>query len=807
MKKYCTLLILALIATISCNRVENIFRGDSDKVKIVINGCEEYDNTRSIVKINPDAKANVTFSFENNDLLGVFPDVDYSQQLKLKAVGADKDGKSFSGNTVGWLLNGEKSYAAYYPFNADYHQRPDNIVFSYKGQKQVGNGNTESNLAHLGGYTFLYSKPVRPSDNSATFGMNNASAFLHIRHFSENGGTFTKMTISANDGSKSIPTALKANLFPKGTGAVSDTVAIDSLSTSIAVNLDNYTVEAKQNLNVWCALPPVDLSGETLVFKFFDADGNVADSFEKPGQDMTLKDTGRWKIHNFIEQVYALKYHANAEGATFADGATEYKDIKVATGASCDFTVIGENGDEKLSFPGHELIGWAKTEKGEAEYAPEEICTLENEDFETIDMSMDLFAVWGTLADVTVSVEADPVAGGTVTIDGEAVPSKDVAPSTKVTIAATATDGYEFTKWSDGVTDASREVTVNGDVTYTAEFTKSQTQADGSLPGLFSVSATKKVKFSQGNLQYHRKEHIWRFAPNQYDYIGDGGTNYGNVSYGDNTKIADDDYDGWIDLFGWGTSGFNLEGYQRTYYKPTSYNNGTYDYKNYYCVDANSNPIDLSTAENIKTDWGCNNIGFWENGAFYDKSNAHWRTMNTSEWAYLINSRTNSYHQTKNLQIKDGNNILYNAPCVLIFPDNWDSSYTSPNTNISDEFRKYFTEISCYQASSNKRYYVYNQNGYPSTSLVTTKELFEQLQDDGIVFLPITGSRKGQECVAGANKFGIYWISTHQTAKYSYIVHFGLNGTSNQKLLPNGTSTTYTVYSLGNAVRLVTDVK
>ena len=57
----------------------------------------------------------------------------------------------------------------------------------------------------------------------------------------------------------------------------------------------------------------------------------------------------------------------------------------------------------------------------------------------------------------------------------------------------------------------------------------------------FSVSSSKKIAFSLGNLQYNASTNKWRFAENQYDYIGE-----------DNIHISDT-YAGWIDLFGWGT--------------------------------------------------------------------------------------------------------------------------------------------------------------------------------------------------------------------------------------------------------------
>ena len=69
--------------------------------------------------------------------------------------------------------------------------------------------------------------------------------------------------------------------------------------------------------------------------------------------------------------------------------------------------------------------------------------------------------------------------------------------------------------------------------------------ASGASTHLFSVSETKRVRFSRGNLQYNPSLGVWRFALRQYHYVCQ-----------DNANIAAD-YDGWIDLFGWGTSGWN----------------------------------------------------------------------------------------------------------------------------------------------------------------------------------------------------------------------------------------------------------
>lgn len=49
----------------------------------------------------------------------------------------------------------------------------------------------------------------------------------------------------------------------------------------------------------------------------------------------------------------------------------------------------------------------------------------------------------------------------------------------RINISATPKSGYVFDKWSDGVTTASRQVTVNSNLTLTASF-KEQTQSGGS---------------------------------------------------------------------------------------------------------------------------------------------------------------------------------------------------------------------------------------------------------------------------------------------------------------------------------------
>lgn len=139
---------------------------------------------------------------------------------------------------------------------------------------------------------------------------------------------------------------------------------------------------------------------------------------------------------------------------------------------------------------------------------------------------------------------------------------------------------------------------------------------EGALPGLFSVSATQQVRFSQGNLQYQASTDTWRFAEHQYDYVGYGNSNISPT------------YSGWIDLFGAGTG-----------------NNPTL---------SSTNHNDYSTF----VDWGTNAIS---NGG---NTPNQWRTLSLREWRYLVLSRPNASNK-----LGTGNINGYGG--LIILPDNW----------------------------------------------------------------------------------------------------------------------------------------
>ena len=254
------------------------------------------------------------------------------------------------------------------------------------------------------------------------------------------------------------------------------------------------------------------------------------------------------------------------------------------------------------------------------------------------------------------------------------------------------------------------------------------------LPGLFSVAPGKTVRFSPGNLQFQASTKTWRFAEHQYDYVGDA-TN-GNVYVGetkcDNGQISET-YSGWIDLFGWGTSGhlfpkgedanaFNSYGSQ---YQPWSTDGNT---SNYGPGDPNN---DL--------------VGAWANGDWGVKNmSAGWRTLTMDEWMYLTGDPNESSYDKRSASTVNGVENARFAKAYLfgtthgliLFPD----SYTHPDGVAQP------TGINNSWSDS------WNANQYSVSD-------WRKMEAAGCVFLPAAGYRASLN-VSGLGDCGMYWSTT-----------------------------------------------
>ena len=260
----------------------------------------------------------------------------------------------------------------------------------------------------------------------------------------------------------------------------------------------------------------------------------------------------------------------------------------------------------------------------------------------------------------------------------------------------------------------------------------------GALSGVFSVNSMgTKVHFSQGNLHYTALKDKWGFANRQYYYEGNT-----------NSSISPTYYSR-IDLFGWGTSGWNCG---NTYYYPWASN---------YSSPRLYGPLGQYglSGEYALSDWGVFN-------AISNGGNlcGQWRTLTHDEWDYVINGRNTASG------IRYAKATVDDYCGLVLLPDDWNSStYTLNETN--QERASYNSNIICLSDWNN-------------------------MESNGAVFLPSAGCRNDNE-VACVNANGLYWSSSCLDDHHAYYLVFsngGLDANSNA-LRSNGMSVRLVCYA------------
>ncbi len=281
-----------------------------------------------------------------------------------------------------------------------------------------------------------------------------------------------------------------------------------------------------------------------------------------------------------------------------------------------------------------------------------------------------IFDGWATSSDGDVVYAA----GATYSADAAITLYAHWTPVYNVTRDATMS-----ADWLISSTSAVAGATVTATFNSGSRHVKSVTyRPAGTIGGQFTINGSgDKVYFSKGNLQYigSAATPYWKFADNQWDYLG--------TSTGQNSSATNVDRD----LFGWGTK--------------------TDPYK--------TSDVNTSYSWN---EWGENAI---TNGG--NRINSGWRTLESTEWAYLWNSRDNA----ANLRTLA---TVNNVTGLILMPDGWTASGVALTVTTAN----------------------YTTNNINSTDWNT-------LELQGCVFLPAEGYRHGTEII-DAGSYGAYWSST-----------------------------------------------
>ena len=280
----------------------------------------------------------------------------------------------------------------------------------------------------------------------------------------------------------------------------------------------------------------------------------------------------------------------------------------------------------------------------------------------------------------------------------------------------------------------------------------------------FTINADgDQVFFSQGNLQYQASTNLWRFAENQYDAIGEA-----------NSAISSTN-DGWIDLFGWGTSGYDNTASDpfAINYQPwsTSKNSvgGSYTIKGteiesincdmkpitgkcdttwvgggtYNGDDVNQygyGPSTFMTDKNLtgtsaNYDWGVFNA--ISNGG---NQAGIWRTLTRNEWNYILTGRNLAQYLCSQATVCGVHGYVL-LPDDFTLPDGLTWSY---QTNDWDT------------------------NTYGP-------QAWSAMEATGAIFLPAAGNRNGTN-VNDVGSKGYYCSASYYDQYYAYCMSFDSSG-------------------------------
>lgn len=279
---------------------------------------------------------------------------------------------------------------------------------------------------------------------------------------------------------------------------------------------------------------------------------------------------------------------------------------------------------------------------------------------------------------------------------------------------------------------------------------------EGLLNGKFSVSDSRQISFSQGNLQYNSEKKVWRFAEKQYEKIQKQGF------WSSNADVKD----GWRDVFCWASSGYACDP-EHVFWYDDAFGLGQND------------------IAGTKYDWGVNNA--ISNGGNVPNI---WRSLTKDEWKYLMSRKK----EDKPLCFPA---VVNGVDGMVLLPDNWSSSLDfSYVDQISD---------------------VYEWKGYDNN--VFDKAQWSNMETQGAVFLPSAGlaafNYVFDAADVGASSWydGGYWSSSADGKEKACVMRIEVHSFGetyenfNRSLYRVDAISGVSSRGVGYSVRLVRDVK
>lgn len=325
-----------LLCSLSCSRSKNDSYDIAKDVILpegmaqftlpqLINGNETTD-TRTVYS---DEKGKLVWS--ENDTIGVFPQAGSSIYFSMSDFAGD-DVAKFNGG--GWQLKPSTVYYSYYPFVPDMYMKADAVPYTTIGQVQAKNA-----VRNHDGFDCLWARKETASNNSVNFEFTRLCCFLKFV-FTPGEGTYTKLVLSSDEAV--IPVKGTYDLTASNP---SIRVSSDGYAKSLEMKINNIELAAEQQLILYMAFIPCDLSGHEITITLENSEGRGFEfkkSFSKPMLAGTLYNINIGTLSQNLQYYFKNR---TAIGMYNLESASEV----------CTYT-SGTDMYSHMSMPGYEIV-------------------------------------------------------------------------------------------------------------------------------------------------------------------------------------------------------------------------------------------------------------------------------------------------------------------------------------------------------------------------------------------------------------------------------------------------------------------
>ena len=314
----------------------------------IANFVYDAPSTKTVLEI--DETTGATFTFANDDILGVFPyNPLQGDQVRFTVKVQTADACTFNGS--GYALESGQKYAAYYPgdlANAA-AEMMTKIPVSYAGQSQAA---VDGETFDISAADYLVANGIEPASGVCEFKMSHLGTLLVMDVMPMSSGTFTELSLVADENlfteSGTVDLTQEITVPDDGTPAqgiaIANPVKVNKLT--LALGTEGIELDGEQAYRFCMMIAPVDLTGKSAKIVLKGVDGADEYELEAPLNAKNYKQGYAYNIIAVVSEPVAEPVNLSANGTAncyIVSEAGDYYFNATVAGNGGAFTDVATN--------------------------------------------------------------------------------------------------------------------------------------------------------------------------------------------------------------------------------------------------------------------------------------------------------------------------------------------------------------------------------------------------------------------------------------------------------------------------------